>query len=259
MNARDALGAALGFVIAALIGLTGVGGGTLTVPALVLGLGVPAAEAVGTALAFSTLVKLPAAAVYLRTRRVDHAALARLLAGGLPGVVVGALAMGWLDQARWRPLVLAAVGATVALTALVSLALGARSRPAAEERTPRRGRGRLLGLLAVPIGLEVGFSSAGAGALGTLLLMGTTTLPMVQVVGTDLLFGLALSACGGLLHVGLGDWQPGLLLALAVGGLPGALVGARLAAHVPGQALRRLLLAWLVVLGLLLLRRGLHG
>lgn len=258
MDARDGLGAAIGFFVALLIGLTGVGGGTLTVPMLVLALGVPAADAVGTALAFSTLVKLPAAAVYLRARRVDAPALRRLLAGGVPGVIAGALVLGRLDQAGWRPFVLAAVGATVAGTACLSLVLGGRARPEPGV-APRRSRARLLTVLALPIGLEVGFSSAGAGALGTLLLMGTTTLPAVQVVGTDLLFGLALSACGGLLHASLGDWQPGLLFVLALGGLPGALLGARLVAHVPAQALRRLLLVWLVVLGLLLLRRGLQG
>src|SRR5437899_2128703 len=80
---------ATGFLIALTIGLTGVGGGTITVPVLVLFMGVPAAPAVGTALAFSALVKIPAALVYLRQGKIDFGVLRWTLLGGVPGLVAG--------------------------------------------------------------------------------------------------------------------------------------------------------------------------
>jgi hypothetical protein len=243
----------IGFGVALLIGLTGVGGGTLTVPVLVLYLRVPIAAAVGTALTFSTLVKLPAAFVYFRQRQVDGRVLRRLLVGGLPGVVAGALLLGRLESAGLRPIVLTVVGVTIAATALLGL-LGAARRRA--EAPPPPHRSARQPLLAAPIGLEVGFSSAGAGALGTLLLLALTPLTPAQVVGTDLAFGLLLSATGGALHLGLGDLAPDLLLHLVAGGVPGAFLGAWLATRVPARALRLGLLVWLVYLGAQLALRG---
>lgn len=245
--------ALIGFGIALLIGLTGVGGGTLTVPVLVLFRQVPIAQAVGTALSFSTLVKLPAAFVYLRQRQVDARVLKRLLWGGLPGVALGALLLGRLESAGWRATVLALVGTTISVTAVLGL-IGMLRRRA--DAPPARDRSRRLPFFALPIGLEVGFSSAGAGALGTLLLLWSTPLTPAQVVGTDLLFGLALSATGGALHLGLGDLDASLLLRLIAGGIPGAFLGAWLATRVPARALRLGLLLWLVWLGAQLALRG---
>lgn len=246
--------ALIGFGVALLIGLTGVGGGTLTVPVLVLFLRVPVPVAVGTALTFSTLVKLPAAFVYLRQRQIDARVLLRLLVGGLPGVAAGALLLGQLESAGLRAIVLSVVGVTITATALLGLIGAARRRGAAPPSPDRSAR---LTLFALPIGLEVGFSSAGAGALGTLLLLWLTPLRPAQVIGTDLAFGLALSATGGALHLGLGDVAPRLLLQLVAGGLPGALAGAWLATRVPARAMRVGLLVWLVYLGSQLARRGL--
>jgi len=81
----------LGFAIAVAIGLTGVGGGVLTAPLLIVCLGMPATQAVGTALLFVAAVKIFAVPVYLYRRQVDWRTLASMLAGGVPGVVAGSL------------------------------------------------------------------------------------------------------------------------------------------------------------------------
>jgi uncharacterized protein len=247
---------AAGFLIALMIGLTGVGGGVMTVPVLVLFLGVPAAPAVGTALAFSALVKIPAGLVYLRERKIDFVVLRRLLLGGLPGVLAGSLLLGEMEGAGLRNVVLVIVGVTIALTAIFNLA---RLVTDSERRVAGRDRRGLLAWLTLPIGLEVGFSSAGAGALGTLVLLYCTSLEAAQVVGTDLAFGLTLSAVGGGLHLGLGHLEPPLFLRLVAGGMPGAFLGARLASVLPTRALRVGLLVWLVFLGTQLLYRGAHA
>ncbi len=243
-----------GFLIAVMIGLTGVGGGVLTVPILILFLGVSTAQAVGTALTFSALVKLPACVVYLRQQRVDFRVYKLMLLGGLPGVVAGSLTLGRLEGAGLKDLVLIVVGVTIAATAALNLVRLLRSN--GEREAPARDRSRLLPWLTLPIGLEVGFSSAGAGALGTLVLLYFTPLAAAHVVGTDLLFGMTLSAVGGGLHLGIGDWNQALFLRLIAGGLPGAFLGARLATVLPGRALRVALLLWLVYLGSQLLYRG---
>ncbi len=244
----------VGFLIALMIGLTGVGGGTLTVPVLILFLGVPTAEAVGTALTFSALVKIPACFVYLQRGKVDLRVLRYMLVGGLPGVVIGSLTLGRLEDAGLKNLVLVVVGLTIAATAVLNLWRLVFAN--GDGRTAATDRARLLPLLTFPIGLEVGFSSAGAGALGTLILLYLTPLAAAQVVGTDLLFGLALSTVGGGLHLTMGDWAPDLFLKLVAGGVPGALLGARLATVLPARVLRAALLVWLIYLGSQLLMKG---
>jgi uncharacterized protein len=238
----------LGALIGAAIALTGVGAGVITAPVLMLWLGVPPATAVGTALAFGAVVKIPAALSYWRQGHVDRRAAKAMILGGLPGVVVGALLLQTFDQAGLRPMVLCLVGLVVVSSALFGLwrALRPVSAPRSGGASERR---RTLGWLSLPIGVEVGFSSAGAGALGTLLLLHATTLSTAAVVGTDLVFGLALSLVGGGMHVAFGAWQPELLLQLVAGGVVGALLGTRLAGVLPNRVLRVGLLLWLTYVG----------
>lgn len=235
----------LGLVIALAIGLTGVGAGTLTAPALILWFDVPPAIAVGTALAFGAAVKLPAVASYIARKQVDYRAFRSMAIGGIPGVLVGGLVLQFLDHGRLRGLVLLLVGLVVVVSAVLSLL----RRRSADAPDPTEQRRRWLPSLSALIGVEVGFSSAGAGALGTLVLFHCTALTAVQVVGTDLLFGISLAAVGGSLQAAFGSWDPELLLKLLGGGVVGAIVGANLAVVVPPTALRTGLMVWLLYVG----------
>jgi len=238
---------ALGFIIAICIALTGVGAGALTTPLLILLLGLPAKEVVGTALIFGAIVKTVAVPVYWARRKVNWRALAFLLAGGLPGVLIGSLAMHNVSV-NW---VLAIVGFTVMLVALVNL-FHFRDRTGHD-------RPRWLGLIALPIGAEVGFSSAGAGALGALALMSLTKLAASEIVGTDLAFGLALSLVGGGIHAALGAVNVAVLIKLSIGGVAGAIIGTMLASRVPSRQLRFALSVVLVILGAQLFYKGFAG
>jgi hypothetical protein len=100
-----------------------------------------------------------------------------------------------------------------------------------------------------PVGAEVGFSSSGAGALGTLSLLGLTALDVPRIVGTDLTFGLCLSLIGGGLHLSHGGVDPAMLTHLIFGGIAGALVGTGLAPRIPARAMRLALSLWLFALG----------
>jgi uncharacterized membrane protein YfcA len=102
----------------------------------------------------------------------------------------------------------------------------------------------------LPIGAEVGFSSSGAGALGTLALLGLTPLDARRIVGTDLAFGLCLSLVGGTLHLSGASLDSALLINLVAGGILGALVGTGLASRIPVRTMRLALSLWLFVMGL---------
>ncbi|MBI3681451.1 MAG: sulfite exporter TauE/SafE family protein [Acidobacteria bacterium] len=239
-----------GFLIALTIGLTGIGGGVLTTPVLLLFLGMPAPQAVGTALVFVAIVKLVAAPMFVWRRQVDYRILALLLAGGIPGALLGSIALNGLDSQGLNGVLLLLLGVTIIFSALMTFL---RKQAGAASGMDKSGR---LPLVSLPIGLEVGFSSAGAGALGSLALMHWTTLTGAAIVGTDVLFGLALSSAAGAIHMTHGGVDAEILRQLLIGGLPGALVGAWLAALVPSTALRKGLAVWLVWLGANLCWRG---
>ena len=176
----------LGFLIAAAVGLTGVGAGSLT------------------ALVFTMAIKVAVTPVYMKRRQVNLRTLGAMCAGGVPGVLAGTLLLSYLDVHRYQRAVLLLVGVMVAAMALYNLYRMVR-RGGAVSGTNRLG---WVAAAAVPIGAEVGFSSAGAGALGSLVLLNLTSLTPAQVVGTDLCFGLVL---GGLAGVLLGAWLSSVL------------------------------------------------
>ena len=113
-----------------------------------------------------------------------------------------------------------------------------------------RDRSTWLPFLMLPVGAEVGFSAAGAGALGTIALFATTNLTTAEVVGTDVLFGLGLSLAGGGVQLSAGNYDSAILLRLVVGGAFGALLGANLTAFLPSRGLRVALSLWLMSLGI---------
>lgn len=239
-----------GFLIALAIGLTGVGGGTLTAPVLMLFFARSTPEAVALALLFSAIIKLVAAPLYIVRKQVDYSVLWRMAMGGVPGVLLGTLILQYLDKKSLNGPVLLVVGATVLFSSLSNLF----RRQVTELPDGRWAKAMpwLTGL----IGAEVGFSSAGAGALGTVVIMRCTTLPPAKIVGTDMLFGLVLSLVGGGLHLTMGGVPQGMLVQLLIGGIPGVLIGAQLASVLPARRLRMGLCLWLVYLGGQIFYRG---
>lgn len=240
-----------GLLIALAIGLTGIGGGVLTAPVLLLFLGMPAPQAVGTALVFVAVVKLFAAPMYIVRKQVNYRILGMLLAGGLPGALLGSIFLNKLYTKGSEGLLLFLLGMTICVSAMATFLRKQSASGVGEEKSRR------LPFFSFPIGIEVGFSSAGAGALGSLMLMHWTTLVGAEIVGTDVLFGLALSLTAGGIHLSNGGVDSGVLRLLLIGGIPGALLGAWLATVFPNKALRKALAVWLVWLGANLCYRGL--
>jgi uncharacterized membrane protein YfcA len=237
---------AIGFVIAMFIALTGVGAGTITVPVLVLFLGVPAVEAVGIGLMFATAVKLILVPTQILRRNVAWRTLGFMLLGGVPGVLVGSLFLKHLVTTGSQNLLNAVLGAI--LVSMAGWQLFYTLRPPKEPRDPR-DRSQLLSWLMFPVGAEVGFSSAGAGALGSAALLSLTPLEPAQVVGTDIAFGFVVSLIGSGAHWFSHATNSQLLMELIAGGVFGAVTGTLLSTHIPRRPLRFALWVWLLILG----------
>lgn len=242
----------LGFFIALAIGLTGVGAGSMTTPLLILFLRVPPAIAVGTALSFGWIVKIVTVPFYAVRRQVHWRTLMLLLAAGIPGVILGGLALNRVKNGPYQSTLYAVLGGIIVATAAFHLYRQFRPNP----RPSNNDRSRLLPWFAFPIGAEVGFSSAGAGALGSLMLLSLTPLSTTEVVGTDLCFGLGVSFVGSMMQVSSGNYDLALLIKLVAGGLCGAFIGAFLAGRVPQRPLRFVLLTMLIILGFQLATHG---
>jgi uncharacterized membrane protein YfcA len=236
----------VGFAIALVVGLTGVGAGSVTAPVLMLFFGLPPIQSVGTALSFAAIIKLALFPFYVARKQVNYRILGLLCLGGIPGVIAGFWLIGVLNKKSQEGTLLTLLGLTIITIAIFNVARSVRPQKAA---TPGRDRTRWLPPIAAVIGGEVGFSSAGAGALGAATLLTLTTLTPAQVVGTDMLFGLATSLVGGGFHFGAGHYSGALLTKLVIGGLAGAFAGATLSNVIPSRVLRVALSVWLVIVG----------
>ncbi|HEY0786083.1 MAG TPA: sulfite exporter TauE/SafE family protein [Acidobacteriaceae bacterium] len=236
---------AIGFVIAVFIALTGVGAGTITTPLLILFLHVPTTVAVSTGLMFSAAIKLALVPTQIARRQVSWPVLGYMLLGGLPGVLAGALLLRHLDAAGPKQFMNALLGGVLVFTALWQIAFSFRAAGGGG-----RDRSRWLPVLMFPVGAEVGFSSAGAGALGTAALLSLTPLGPAQVVGTDILFGFLVSLAGSGAHWQAHAASGGLLRHLILGGLLGVGVGVLLAGRIPKRPLRFALWVWLLIIGM---------
>jgi len=236
----------IGFVIALFIALTGVGAGTVTVPVLVLFLGVPAPVAVGIGLMFATAVKLILVPSQIVRRNVAWRTLAYMLAGGVPGVLIGSFFLKHLVTVGSQNLLNALLGTILVVTAAWQIT---NSFKPLKANTTAPDRSPILGWLMLPVGAEVGFSSAGAGALGSAALLSFTPLLPAQVVGTDIAFGFIVSLIGSGAHWFSRASNPDLLLHLIAGGVVGAIGGTLLSTHIPRRPLRFALWVWLLILG----------
>jgi uncharacterized membrane protein YfcA len=237
---------AIGFVIALFIALTGVGAGTVTVPVLVLFLGVPAPVAVSIGLMFATAVKLILVPAQIARRNVAWRTLGFMVLGGVPGVILGSLFLKHLVNAGSQNLTTALLGTILVTTAAWQIFVS--FRPIKQNTNPR-DRTPLLAWLMFPVGAEVGFSSAGAGALGSAALLSLTPLLPAQVVGTDIAFGFIISLIGSGAHWFSQASNPELLIHLITGGAAGAIAGTLLSTRVPRRPLRFALWVWLLILG----------
>lgn len=240
----------IGFLIALAVGLTGIGGGSFTVPALVLIVGLPAGASVGTAFVFAGVLRLIAGPFYLAGRHIHWRYLWLLVLGAVPGLAIGTYVLRLLSTNANSPTVIILLG--IVLTASSSVTF----IPRVQNHGFAHKNSHWLPWLALPIGVEAGFSSAGAGALGTVLLLNYSEMTPPEVVGTDILFGLVLAVLGSAFHWRFGAISGPVLMKLLEGGIPGVVIGCLLAKKVPARKLKVVIALIAIFAGLQLVWTG---
>ncbi len=244
----------IGFLVALLIGLTGVGAGIVTTPLLIILLGVDPSVAVGTALIFSFIIKSYTGFLYFLHGLYEKRVLILLLLGGIPGVLLGSYSINFLSINKDAVLVI--LGTIVFISATANLFFSLKKvKPF---HTKEEKLITILPAVSFLIGLEVGFSSVGAGILVELFLISFTSLRISTVIGTSLIFGSAVSLAGGIVHFSLGNYSLETLGGLLLGGLAGSFLATKVVSAIPQQVLRYALLSFLVLLGGVLIGRGMH-
>jgi len=243
---------ASGFGVGLLVGLTGVGGGSLMTPLLILLFGIHPATAVGTDLLYAAATKTGGSLVHGLARSIHWPAVLRLASGSIPASILTLLVLWQLDlnSGAARSLINVVLSLALVLTATSLIFRKALLEQFRErlERLEDRTIARATVVVGIVLGVLVSISSVGAGAIGvTALLLLYPRLPMARIVGSDIAHAVPLTLVAGIGHWAMGaiDWQ--LMGVLLAGSLPGIILGSYCATRVPETALRLLLAATLLL------------
>lgn len=255
LHAFNPLYSVSGFFVGMLVGFTGVGGGSLMTPLLVLVFGIAPTTAVGTDLLYAAITKSNGTLVHALNGTVDWKVTRRLAYGSIPATIVTLLTLAWLGKAAGHAangLVTSALGFALLLTAASILFrswildyIGHHIDGMSERCTAclTIGLGAFLGVL-------VSISSVGAGAIGmTVLLALYPRMQTVRLVGSDIAHAVPLTFVAGFGHWLMGGVNWLLLFSLLIGSLPGIAIGSHLAARVPDRFLRPALATMMAVVG----------
>ena len=233
-----------GFAVGALAGLTGMGGGSVMTPLLILLFGVEPAAAVGTDLLFAAATKTTGARVHAYRGNVDWRVVGLLAAGSVPAALVTICIITRLpphSHALERAITLA-IGVALLISggALLFSRSGERFANKIAAAVSPRGKPALTIFLGFMLGALVSLTSVGAGAVGIVVLRHLyPQLPAVRLVGSDIAHAVPLTLLAGCGHWLIGDVQLALLGSLLLGSIPGIYLTSRCAAHIPETILRR--------------------
>ena len=252
IHAFQPIYAIAGFAVGLLVGMTGVGGGSLMTPVLILLFGIHPATAVGTDLLYAAVTKTAGSLVHGFNRTVDWAVVGRLAAGSVPMTVLTIVALSYVDinGAAARELIAGVLTVALFVTALTLIfrdKIVGRYAARIGSLAPKRIAAITVGVGAV-LGVLVSISSVGAGAIGvTALILLYPKLPTARIVGSDIAHAVPLTLVAGVGHWFLGSINLDVLASLLLGSVPGIVLGSYAAARIPEFALRIVLAAALVV------------
>lgn len=245
-----------GFLVGVLVGLTGVGGGSLMTPILVLVFGISPATAVGTDLLYAAATKSGGVLVHGLNKTIDWRIVGRLAMGSVPATIATILYLrhvGINGHPRHDGLISNVLGVALVLTAVSIIfrkTILNRLAPVVDSLSDRR-RTALTIMLGLFLGVFVSISSVGAGAIGvTVLLTLYPRAPLIRIVGADIAHAVPLTLVAGLGHWYLGsiDWP--VLVSLLIGSLPGIAIASHWATRAPDRILRPIMAAMLAIVGL---------
>lgn len=252
-----------GFFVGFVVGLTGVGGGSLMTPILIFFFGVKPYLAVGTDLLFAAFTKLGGTVKLARARVIDWRVVAQLSAGSIPAALITLSVLSQVGpaSAQAQGLMTTTLGFALLLTAAATLYKAIKGKKApvtiaagqeAQAATPLHWA--LPMLFGALIGTMVTLTSVGAGAIGvTVLMILYPLLPLPRIVAADIAYAVPLTLVAGLGHASMGsvDWP--LLAKLLAGSIPGIWVGSHVMTRIPERAIRSLLSVLLAYAGLKLI------
>lgn len=261
---------AAGLVVGFVVGLTGMGGGALMTPVLVLFFGVAPLAAVSSDLVASAVMKPVGSFVHMRRGTIDWSLVRWLMAGSVPSAFVGVLVLRALgDAGDVQQVVRISLGVALLVAAAGLVYKSYRTMLGRARDKAARARGEVVHtpppgpvvvrplptlLTGVAGGLIVGMTSVGSGSLIIIALLALyPTLTANRLVGTDLVQAVPLVASAALGHMLFGDFQLDLTAALLLGSIPGVYLGAQMSSRAPGWIIRRALALVLVASGLKLL------
>lgn len=243
-----------GAFVGLLVGFTGVGGGSLMTPLLILLFGFHPVTAVGTDLLYASITKTAGTAVHGISGTVDWKIVQRLATGSVPTTALTLLALAYAGKRfeGTEHVITVALGLALIATA-VSMAFRRQIlvhfERVVERQAPQRIARLTVGLGAV-LGVLVSLSSVGAGAIGmTVLLILYPKAPINRLVGSDIAHAVPLTLIAGLGHWAMGSVDFGLLASLLVGSIPGIIIGSLLSSRVPERILRPILAGTLAIVG----------
>lgn len=252
-----------GFAVGLVVGLTGVGGGSLMTPILIFFFGVKPYLAVGTDLLFAAFTKMGGTVSMARQKLVPWRVVGQLCAGSIPASLITLYVLHTLGpaDAEVQHVMTTTLGAALLLTAAATLYKAIRGRQlprdsavGLSDRASQPRHWALPLVFGALIGTLVTITSVGAGAIGvTVLMLLYPLLPLPRIVAADIAYAVPLTLVAGLGHASLGsvDWH--LLGLLLCGSLPGIWIGSRLVLKVPERLIRSLLSGLLAYAGLKLI------
>lgn len=241
-----------GLGVGLLVGMTGVGGGSLMTPLLILLFGIHPTTAVGTDLLYAAATKTGGSLVHGIARSIHWPIVGLLACGSIPASISTLAVLWWLDLNSdiARSLINLVLCFALVLTAAALIfrnAIMRRYRHRFDRLSPRR-TALVTVFVGIGLGVLVSISSVGAGAVGVVaLLLLYPQLPMARIIGSDIAHAVPLTLVGGIGHWVLGtvDWH--LMGSLLLGSVPGVVIGSYFAVRVPEKALRLALAMTLIV------------
>ncbi|HXW51395.1 MAG TPA: sulfite exporter TauE/SafE family protein [Candidatus Acidoferrales bacterium] len=255
MDFHVALG---GLIVGILVGLSGVGGGSLMLPVLVLLFRVSPLVAVGTDLAYSVPTKIFGAFVHGRQNTINWKLVLLLCIGGVPGALVGLASLGYLKSHisldQLNALIKHLVGILLIVIAIIILVAALINKERVAGWVPLRPRAPIICSVAGIVGFLVAVTSIGAGSITlTALALLLPRMRLQHLVGSDIAFAAIIVPIAALGHLGLGSINWAMTGALLVGSIPGVYIGSRLCALLPIRYLRPAIAGVLVLAGAKLL------